>query len=156
MFWLVQCYKWCSTRKCAWSSPFYCIYKWLIPEVVQSNIAIFADDTKLHILYTAKRSRRKTFTVLAVFHSNASTKVFPWISIVYPKFSHSKVLPYMVYIFINTPDNSITLQSDLDLLVEWCRFGKWNKHLATLRLNSPSRQYIHNGYQYWIASDQDD
>ena len=43
-----------------------------IPEVVQSNIAIFADDTKL-------------------------------------------------YIFINIPDNSSTLQSDLDLLVECCR-----------------------------------
>ena len=49
MFWLMQCYKLCSTRECAWSSPLYCLYKRLIPEVVQSNIAIFADDTKLYI-----------------------------------------------------------------------------------------------------------
>ena len=50
MFWLVQCYKWCSIRECAWSSPLYCLYEWLIPEVVQSNVAIFANDTKLYIL----------------------------------------------------------------------------------------------------------
>ena len=68
-----------------------------LPEVVQSNIAIFADDTKL-------------------------------------------------YRTIITSDDSNILQSDLDLLVEWCKVWQMNfnytkcKHLF-FGLNSPSRQY---------------
>ena len=64
-------YSWKLQKMRKFSCESFCVYG--IPEVVQSNIAIFADDTKL-------------------------------------------------YIFINTPDNSSTLQSDLDLLqVECCR-----------------------------------
>ena len=49
-----------------------------------------------------------------------------YINDLHPKLSKVILLfllmtPSYTYIFINIPDNSSTLQSDLDLLVEWCR-----------------------------------
>ena len=68
-----------------------------LPEALQSNVAIFADNTKL-------------------------------------------------YRFIITADDSNILQSDLDLLVDWCKVWQMDfnftkcKHLS-FGLNTPSRQY---------------
>ena len=43
------CQSWKFAREFAWSSPHYYLYKWLTLEVVQNNIAIFADDTQFYI-----------------------------------------------------------------------------------------------------------
>ena len=93
---MVKCNKWCSTGSVL-GPLLFIVYINDLPETVQSNIAIFADDTKL-------------------------------------------------YRSIISPDDSTILQSDLDLLVEWCKVWQMNfnfskcKHLPLGR-NSPPRQY---------------
>ena len=51
-----------------------------------------------------------------------------------------------IYLSVPSPDNSSTLQSDIDLLVEWCRVWQIKLDFVNIKLslglNSPSRQYI--------------